>query len=109
MEDVASYLGQRPASTPVIIHCLSDTGCMSFQVIGDSDIQYLDHDLIAGTDNSLRPPGQSSQPSRPRVGQLPGSEAARDNPQGSCPLHHQLAVEDAGRDEPCGGREVKCG
>ena len=33
MEDVASYLGQRPASSPVILHCLSDTGCMSFQVI----------------------------------------------------------------------------
>ena len=31
MEDVAKYLRRTGVSTPVAIHCLSDTGCMSFQ------------------------------------------------------------------------------
>ena len=39
MEGVAAYLGQRPASSPVLIHCLSDTGVMSFQV-GNPDHCY---------------------------------------------------------------------
>ena len=29
--DVAKYLRGRGVSTPLLVHCLSDTGCMSFQ------------------------------------------------------------------------------
>ena len=92
LEDVASYLGQRGASTPLIIHCLSDTGCMSFQV----NILRFFEDLklsSAGTDNSLWPPRHPPEPPGPGVGQLPGPEAARDHPPGPRPLRHQLAVE----------------
>ena len=31
VEDVAKYLRMRGVSTPLLVHCLSDTGCMSFQ------------------------------------------------------------------------------
>ena len=29
--DVAKHLRMRGVSTPLLVHCLSDTGCMSFQ------------------------------------------------------------------------------
>ena len=31
VEDIAKYIRERGVSTPIAIHCLSDTGCMSFQ------------------------------------------------------------------------------
>ena len=31
LEDVAKYLKKRGLSQPIAVHCLSDTGCMSFQ------------------------------------------------------------------------------
>ena len=46
MEDVASYLGQRGASTPLIIHCLSDTGCMSFQV---NILRFYEEMIVTGS------------------------------------------------------------
>ena len=63
---------------------------------------------LTGTDHSLRPPRLSPPSSRPSVGQLPGSEAPGHHPPRPRPLRHQLALEDAGRREHGGGRDLQC-